>query len=510
MRKSFAVKLILLLAMVVLLISFVLPNINIILSKIDKDNYKKITIFYTNDIHGHLMMDPPNRIMGMALVKHLIDENVDPGSRKILLDAGDTFYGSNETDINGGFPMINIMNKMNYAAMTVGNHEFDFGFEQTLKIMGKAKFPVLSANLYKNNGKVFKPYTVLRVNGIKIGIIGISCEDTINRTKPEYVKGVTIRNDIDTLNEALPEVKAKSDFIILLAHEHNEILRDIAKQFKDINLIIAGHDHVEIKGEECGNTYLVSSGLILRKLGKVDIVFKQKKAVYINGQLLSSDSKRGQDPEILAMINSYHDKIFKELNIKIGITETDLTDSSRARFEEVNFGNAIADAMRDAVNADIALQNGGGIRTNIPKGDLTLYKINEAFPFINYVIKVEMTGKDIKQALEHGVEKYPTEWNGGFLQVSGLKYIFNAAKPSGQRLVSALIANQEINDQKTYTVATNDFLYQGGDGYEIIKNSKLIWNTGLLIKDVFAEYVKQKKILNAGIEGRILILNPKT
>jgi 2',3'-cyclic-nucleotide 2'-phosphodiesterase (5'-nucleotidase family) len=509
MRKSLVTKSIFILAVVAVAIYFTAPNINIILSRVAPQEYRHINLFYTNDGHGHMMMDQMNQIMGIAQVKYLIDKYSDQNAHRLLLDAGDTFYGSNETDLNHGAPMIEIMNKMNYRAMAVGNHEFDFGYDLTLQNCRRAQFHILSANLLKDGASVFEPYTIINVAGINFGIIGISTEDTLTRTKPEYVIGMTVKDDAAALREILPEVKAKSDFIILLAHEHTDTVRKLAAQFTDIGLIIAGHDHQELASEKVGNTYLVSSGCFLKRLGKVDLVFRNKKALYINGRLLSSNSKRDQDPEILKIAEGFHQKIFNELNVKIGVTETDLTDYNRSRFEEVNFGNAIADAMRESIGADIALQNGGGIRVNIVKGDLTLYKINEAFPFINYVIEVEMTGKQIKEALEHSAEKYPTEWNGGFMQVSGLSYTFDAAQPSGQRLVSVSIGGKEINDKQLYKVATNDYLYQGGDGYDVIKNSKLIYNTGLLIRDVFAEYVRQKKVINPQIEGRIKILNPK-
>jgi 2',3'-cyclic-nucleotide 2'-phosphodiesterase (5'-nucleotidase family) len=509
MRKSLAGKLAFIILVVAVVVYFTIPNIHIVFSKIAPQRYKHITIFYTNDSHGRLRMDPMNRTMGMAQIKYLMDRNRDKNTPVLLLDAGDVLYGSNETDLNQGTPMVELMNAMHYTAMTIGNHEFDFGFDQTMRNCAGAKFHILSANLFKNETRIFEPYTIVNVAGINFGIVGISTEDTLTRTKPEYVKDLSLRNDAETLREILPEVRAKSDYIILLAHEHIETLEKLARQFPEIGLIIAGHDHIEVASQKIGGTCLVSSGVFLQKLGKVDLVFHGKKAVYTGGRLLSIRGKRAQDPQILKMTEGFHKKIFRELNVKIGETQIDLTDYNRSRFEEVNFGNAITDAMRETAGADIALQNGGGIRANIIKGDLTLYKINQAFPFINYVIVVEMTGAEIKQALEHGVEKYPTEWNGGFMQVSGLSYTFDAAKPSGQRLVDVSIGGNDIDERRTYTVATNDFLYQGGDGYDVIKRSKLLYNSGLLIRDVFAGYIKQRKIINPGIEGRIKVLNQK-
>lgn len=509
MKKRFITKMIILAAMLVAALYLTVPNINIILSKLDKKNYTEIKLFYTNDVHGHITMDTLNNNMGMALVKSLINKNSSKDDNVLLFDIGDTFYGSNETDLNDGKPMVDIMNKMDYTAMAVGNHEFDFGFDQTMKLSKTTKFPILSTNLYKNNKRIFKPYTILNVKGINIGVIGLSTEDTLNRTKPEYVKGVTMQDDSEALKEILPEVKAKSDFIIVLGHEHDDILKKLGKEFKDINLFIEGHDHIQIN-QKVGTTYYSSSGIMLNKLGEIQIVFKDKKPVYTKGKLLSSKSKNSQDKEIAGIIKSYHDKIASKLNVKIGETKSPLKDAAAGYFEETNFGNALTDSMRNYMNTDVAIQNGGGIRQNIAKGDITLYKINEAFPFTNYVIEVEMTGKNIKKALEHGLEKYPSGWNGGFPQVSGMHYEFDASKPSGKRLLKVYVGDTLIDENKTYTVATNDYLYQGGDGYDVIKDSKLIYNSGLLIKDVFKQYVEKNKVLNAKVERRIKIKNLKS
>lgn len=508
MKKRFITKLIILAVMIMAVLYITVPNINVILAKIDKKHYTEIKIFYTNDIHGHITMDTVNDNMGMALVKSLINKNTSKKDNTLLLDVGDTFYGSNETDLNDGKPMVDIMNIMNYQAMAVGNHEFDFGFDQTMKLAGATNFPLLSVNLYKDDKRLFKPYTILKVGGMNIGVIGLSTEETLTRTKPEYVKGITVKDDFEALKEILPEVKAKSDYIIVLGHEHDETLEKIGKQFKDINLIIEGHDHIQINKKD-GTTYYSSSGLMTKKLGEIQVVFKDREPVYTGGKLVSSKSKNSQDKEITSIIKEYKDKIAPQLNVKIGETKSPLTDAAGAYFEEVNFGNAITDAMREYMKTDVAIQNGGGIRQNIPKGDLSLYKINEAFPFVNYVISVEMTGKDIKKALEHGIEKYPSGWNGGFPQVSGMRYEFDASKTSGKRLIKVYVGDAQIDENKTYTVATNDYLYQGGDGYDVIKNSKLVYNSGLLIKDVFTQYVEQKKVLDAKIEGRIKILNLK-
>ena len=217
-----------------------IPNINIIMSHINKENYKRVTIFFTNDTHGRARQNKRNDEMGMALVQSLYTKNAPKNSEVLVLDVGDTIYGTNETDLNAGDPMIEILNTMNCKAMAVGNHEFDYGFDQSMQAFEKANFPILSANIYKDGKRVFKPYTILEVGNMKFGVIGLSTEETLTRTKPEYVKDLTITNSSDELKKLLPEVKAQSDFIVVLGHEHTDRLREIAKEFSDIDLIIAG------------------------------------------------------------------------------------------------------------------------------------------------------------------------------------------------------------------------------------------------------------------------------
>lgn len=508
MNKKFIFKVTILVGLLIAFLYCIIPNINIIMSHIDKENYKRVTIFFTNDTHGRARQNKRNDEMGMALIQSLYIKNAPKNSEVLVLDVGDTIYGTNETDLNAGNPMIEILNTMNCKAMAVGNHEFDYGFDQSMQAFENADFPILSANIYKDGKRVFEPYTILEVGDIKFGVIGLSTEETLTRTKPEYVKDLTVTDSSDELKELLPEVKEQSDFIVVLGHEHTERLRELAQEFSDIDLIIAGHDHEVFKKlEKVGNAYLTSSGIFSHYAGMVDLVFKDKELVHAEGKMLKTKSTNNADKTIAAIVSKYHDQIASKLSVKIGETKTDLGTAADSYYKETNFGNAVTDAMREYMETDVALQNGGGIRNEIPAGDLTLYDINEAFPFVNYVISVEMTGSEIKEALEVGLEKYPSGWNGGFPQVSGMTYTFDAKKPSGERLVSVFVGNEEIQDDKVYTVATNDYLYQGGDGYDVIKNSKLIYNSGMLIKDVFTEYVEKHPIIEFKVEGRAKVIN---
>ena len=510
MKKTFIIKLTLLIFAVILLLYFLLPDINIILAAIDKQNYTHIRLFHTNDMHGYVRGNPRNKLMGMAKLKYLIDVNSLKSGNNLVLDCGDTLFGTNETDLNDGKPVVEIMNKMHYAGMAIGNHEFDFGEAKTLTLAEMADFPFLSANLYYKGKLLFKPYTIVQVGSIRLGIIALSTEDLLTRTKPEFVQDLFLKEETAALGDCMEQLQAETDFVILLAHELTDNIKHILDLYSNIRLVLAGHEHIALyKPLRYKQAYIASTGSYTRYLGQIDLVFRKKQIVHIGGKLLSTIKKRAEDPQIKAIVDHYYRSVFQALNVKVGETLNQLGDAGAARHKEINLGNAITDAMREYLQTDIAIQNGGGIRVNIPRGDITLYQIHEVFPFINYVIEVEMTGRQIKEALEHGIKTYPSVWNGGFLQVSGLQYTFDAARPSGRRLVSVTVQGKAIEDDRTYSVATNDFLYQGGDGYNVFKNVKNVYNSGLLIEDIFKEYVQKHQQLNTEVEGRIVILNEK-
>ncbi|MHB8062501.1 MAG: bifunctional metallophosphatase/5'-nucleotidase, partial [Ruminiclostridium sp.] len=183
---------------------------------------------------------------------------------------------------------------------------------------------------------------------------------------------------------------------------------------------------------------------------------------------------------------------------------------SDLRYKETNLADLLTDAMRESGNADIALMNGGGIRESIPQGEVSIYKIGKALPFINSLVTIELRGDKIYSSLERGIMQYPNSGsNGGFLQVSGIKYTFDASKPAGQRIVSVTTNDgKELDKDKFYKVATNDYLYNGGDGYEEFVAAKLL-NRGELLKDVLIKYIKSKGIVAPKEEGRIAVENER-
>ena len=181
---------------------------------------------------------------------------------------------------------------------------------------------------------------------------------------------------------------------------------------------------------------------------------------------------------------------------------------TQVRSKETNLANLLTDAMRETGGADLTLMNGGGIREGMPKGELNMYQIGKVLPFVNSLAVVEMKGDTIYKCLERGLRGYPTVFNGGFLQVSGISYVIDGSKLAGERLVSVTKDGAPLDKNKYYKVATNDYMFYGGDGYVEVQNSKLI-STGALLCDVLGQYIKEKGVVEPKEDGRIKVINER-
>lgn len=237
-----------------------------------------------------------------------------------------------------------------------------------------------------------------------------------------------------------------------------------------------------------------------------NLLFYKGKLIGVNGFLYRDHATKQEDAAIRSIVDTYKNTTDSTLQQVIATIDVNL-DGERAnvRTKETNLGNLIADAMRQALQTDVALTNGGGIRASIPKGDVTRNHILTTLPFANTLVKVSMSGADLKKALEHGVRLYP-EQNGGFPHVSGIRFTFDATKPAGSRVTSVEVNGQPLDETKTYTVATNDFIAKGGDGYDMFKSSTIEFDSGELLSTVVMNYLQSNKPIPT-VEGRITVVN---
>ncbi|MFY0545343.1 bifunctional metallophosphatase/5'-nucleotidase [Brevibacillus sp. H7] len=469
-----------------------------------------VTIAHTNDVHGHIEENANGKEFGYAKIATLLKQWREENDNFLLLDAGDTFQGTVFVNQFKGESIVPILNHLDYNTMAAGNHEFDFGYEQLLKLRDMLEHPVISANVFKADGKeLLVPTYYAEAGGKKFAFIGFVAEDTPILTHPDNVKGLTFKNPVEVAKVAVPKLKQQVDHVIVVSHVGIDVDREMAKNVPGIDLIVGGHSHTPLKTPEVVNgTYIVQDWEYGKSLGRADLYYLGKELVAFSGGLAEYDEKVQADAEVDKMVKEVVKKIDEVMNVVIAKTEVPLDgDRTLVRTRETNVGNLIADIMLERTKtikgqeADIALTNAGGIRTQLNAGDITKKDLYTLLPFPNTLVVVEVTGEELKQALESGVSEVE-KGAGRFPQISGMSFTYNPAKPAGERVVEVKVGGQPLDLKKTYKLATNDFIAAGGDGYTSLK--KPAFNTGLTLYSLVEEAFIQRKALHPTVEGRIV------
>ncbi|MED4224609.1 bifunctional metallophosphatase/5'-nucleotidase [Neobacillus cucumis] len=506
-----------------------------------------LTIMHTNDTHAHL----DNIARRITTIKQVREDN----SNSLLLDAGDVFTGTLYFNEYEGLADLEFMNLIGYDAMTFGNHEFDKGTATLANFIKGAKFPFVSANVnfqqdanvknYFNNriekhpkdGQIYNGI-IKEVNGEKIGIFGLTTAETKDISSPG--PDVEFENYLEEAKQVVKEFKKKGvNKIIALTHiGYNDGGGDndltLAKDVEGIDVIVGGHSHDKLDqpvivnaGEE--PTVIVQANEYSKYLGTLDVEFDKKgKVVSSSGKLIDLDQKVNNayvipdDPESAQILETkYKPSVVEMQQTVVGKTTVDLIGGNPpARTGETNLGDLFTDGMlakAKTINPDtvIAFQNGGGIRTSVSAGDITLAKVFEIMPFGNTLGIMKLTGAEIKEALEFSVKDAPSAF-GGFLQVSGLKFTFDSRKPAGQRVQSIDVKEDGVHytalePNKTYVVATNTFTAKGGDGYTVFAKAYSegrVSEPGFVDWEIFTDYLttQEGKTVHPSVEGRIINL----
>ncbi|HZG80599.1 MAG TPA: bifunctional UDP-sugar hydrolase/5'-nucleotidase [Brevibacillus sp.] len=470
-----------------------------------------ITIAHTNDVHGHIQEDKGQKEFGYAKIATLLKEWREENENFLLLDAGDTFQGTIFVNQFKGESIVPILNSLDYNVMAAGNHEFDFGYEQLLKLRDSLDHPVISANVFKADGKeLLVPSFKAEIGGKKFAFLGFVAEDTPILTHPDNVKGLTFKSPVEVAKAVVPELKKEVDHVIVVSHIGINVDREIAENVPGIDLIVGGHSHTPLKTPEVVNgTYIVQDWEYGKSLGRADLYYLGEELVAFSGGLKEYDEAVTPDPEIDKMVKEIVSQIDSVMNVVIAKSEVPLDgDRNLVRKKETNVGNLIADIMVERTQsipgyeADIALANGGGIRTQLEAGDITKKDLYSLLPFENNTLSVvEVTGEELKAALENGVSDVENG-AGRFPQISGMSFTYSKSKPAGERVLEVKVKGEPLDLKKTYKLATIDFLAAGGDGYEML--NKPFFNTGLSMYSVVEAALMERKVVNPKVEGRIV------
>lgn len=466
-----------------------------------------IDIYYTNDLHGSIVPTEAFWLEGKPLVGGSATLGAYLKNRPtpyLLLDAGDFIHGTPESNFTKGESVIEIMNRLNYDAACVGNHEYDWGEENLIRLSQISSFSFLGANIYKDNkpAQYVKPYIIKNIKNVRVGVVGITTSDMEKLVIKEKIQNLEFLPEIEIARKVVSDLKReKADIVIALTHigiEKDEIL---ARKIEGIDLIIGGHNHTQYyklvkkipivqtygKGTTVGYMRLYFNRVIRR-------IIKHK-----NHFVTLLVRKYGEDSEIKKLVNYYVDLVAKYMDVVIGYASDDFFTSSDG---ESSLGNFITDVMREYTSADVAFHNSGGIRANLLKGEITIRDLYNISPFENTVVIMDLTGKQIKEILEQSVS-----CEQGILQVSGLKMEYNPRKRKGERVLNVWISGEKLKDEKNYKVATNNFLAQGGDGFITFKNSKNMIDTKKRIDELKIEYIKKRRTIHPKIEKRIVATN---
>lgn len=477
----------------------------------------RVTILHVNDVYQFMPVDGGTR-GGLGRLLTLKKQIKAENPRTIFTLGGDTLSPSVETRTYRGAQMIDAWNEVGIDYAVLGNHEFDIKTAELLERMKESRFQWLGANVYDTKtNKIFAdtpPFLVRDFGGVKVGFIGLLLPETKETSSMEV--HLTVKNYCETAREIVPKMRAAgANAIVGLTHLFMFQDKELAK-CADFDLILGGHEHTLLQSSSNG-TPIFKMTADARELGRFNLNFdaKTKKLESIDWEIIPVTDKIESAPEFARVFDKYKD-LLQKLAEPVGMSGVVLDALSLSnRTKETNIGNFIADSYRNAAKSDVALVNGGSIRADLTynPGVLTKRDVLSILPFNNPIVKIEISGKTLRETLEHGVARSAEDNEPGrFPQVSGMSFKFDASKPAGNRVTEILVGGKPFDEKKTYTLATSDFLVsRGGDGYTMFKDAKILTSAENAPKDseVFEQAIKNapNKAIAPKVENRIVRIN---
>ena len=496
-----------------------------------------VIILYTSDVHCGI-----DQGFGYAGLKQVRDNFETKGYTTLLVDAGDSIQGESIGTLTKGEAMIDLMNDIHYDAAIPGDHEFDYGMDHFLELTKKAEFPYVSCNFNHEGKLVFDPYVIREAAGIKIAFVGVTTPKTLVCSTPDHFKneagdfvyGFLQDNTGEALyaavQKAVDDARAEgADYVYVIGHMGLEAdcrpwtYADVIAHTNGIDVFLDGHSHdteqIAMKNKDGREVVRSAVGTKMNCIGYSHI---SKDGGIAETDILSWPNKISA-PESLGIENAMKDKVAQalaglddELKKVVAASDADLTindpvekDASgnpvrMVRRAETNLGDFTTDAFREILDTDIAVMNGGGIRKDLLKGDITYGDIINVFPFNNMMCVIKASGQQILDALEWGARAVPGE-EGGFLQVSGLSYEIDVNIESGcrsdengmctgiegeRRVKNVMVGSEPIDPGKYYTIAGIDYtLLKNGDGYTAFKGAEVIAERAMVDNQLLIEYI---------------------
>jgi 5'-nucleotidase/UDP-sugar diphosphatase len=511
---------------------FALSGCALMSSGPSRDTTYKLTVMHTNDHHGRFWQNSDGEY-GMAARKTVVDqirrEVAAEGGFSLLLDGGDVNTGVPESDLQDAVPDFQGMNLLGYQAMAVGNHEFDKPLAVLKMQRDLAKFPMLSANIYENGQRMFEPYQVFNLGGLRVGVMGLTTEDTVRMAHPDNVGKLEFRSVISEASKVVPELRKNADVVIAATHMgHYENGRhgtqapgdvEMARAVSGIDLVVGGHtqnpacmkaenllDRSYVPGTACqpdrqNGSWIVQAHEWGKYVGRADFEYRNGEFKLVKYALIPINLKKSvtgtdgkptkvtyadqiaEDKDMLALLTPFQQFGQSKLGVQIGSSDAKLEgDRAVVRSQPTNLGVLIGRAMMERTRADLAIVNSGGIRESISAGAITYKDVLKVHPFGNTVCTVDLTGAELQDYLTVAAKMSPG--SGAFPQFAGVT--FDTIAGSARKI---RVNGLELDIGKIYKLAINNFQASGGDGYPKLASHPGFINTGFVDADVLRAFI---------------------
>ncbi len=470
----------------------------------------ELTIVHFNDLDR---MEESGGQGGIARLAAVINGERASKENVIVTFAGDAISPSLMSGFDQGAHMIELLNRLGLSAMAIGNHEYDFGPEVARQRIAEANFPMLGANNIDSDGEIIdgaQASILVPVGPYQVGIFGLTTLGTAVKSSPGAVTFRPVEEVAAEQSAALRE--AGADLVIALAHTDTGE-DDALRRQGAVDMLLSGDDH-QLRLDFSGDVLFAESGEQADWVTVIDLTLDEverrgsMRFTWSPSFRIINTARVTPDAELAAAARFYLDQLSEELDVEIGTTATEL-DSRRAtiRGKEAAIGNLIADALRAATGADVAVTNGGGIRANkvYPPGTtLTRRDILSELPFGNKTVVLQLTGRDVVAALENGLSQIE-EGAGRFPHVSGLSVRYDPARPGGERVLEVTRDGTAFDPDATLTLATNDYMGNGGDGYDVFEDKVRLVDAyaGTLMATQVIEFIAAQGSVAPVVEGRL-------
>ncbi len=504
------------------------------------DREYAITILHTNDHHGRFWKNRDGEY-GMAARKTVVDqirkEVATAGGYSLLLDGGDVNTGVPESDLQDAMPDFRGMNLLGYDAMAVGNHEFDKPPVVLQMQRDLATFPMLSANIYRDGKRMFEPYKVFNLGGVRVAVMGLTTEDTQKMVHPDNIRNVEFRNVQTEAAKVVPELRGKADVVIAATHmghyengmHGTQAAGDVelARAVKGLDMIVGGHtqnpacmkaenvvDRAYVPGSECkpdrqNGTWVVQAHEWGKYVGRADFIYKNGEFRLVKYALIPINLKKpvktadgktslvtytpeiAESPEMLQLLKPFQDFGQQKLMVEVGSSDSRLEgDRAVVRNQPATLAVMIGRSMMEKTKADFAVVNAGGVRDSLPAGKITYKDVLTVHPFGNTIAVVDLSGKEVMDYL--GAIAKISKGSGGFPQFAGIRLVIDT-----NVVVQATVAGKAIDPNGKYRVALNNFVAAGGDGYPKVVNHPSYVDTGFVDADVLRGFIAVHSPLKA-------------